>query len=125
MINTVVTYGINEHPDWEEWFAWYPVKVKNVRVWGKKIYRRKYIYNIHTIPKNDITEVIGATYTWAYLNNLLELMTITDEEIYYWYKVDFSPIQSLSTRGASGYAGVGPRARNWTSSVPYKIETTP
>ena len=26
--------------DWHEWFAWYPVKVHNERVWLKTVYRR-------------------------------------------------------------------------------------
>jgi len=26
---------------WEKWFAWCPVKVEGVRVWGESIYRRK------------------------------------------------------------------------------------
>ncbi len=25
---------------WEQWFAWYPVKVHNERVWLKTVYRR-------------------------------------------------------------------------------------
>lgn len=25
---------------WEKWFAWYPVKVHNKRVWLKTVYRR-------------------------------------------------------------------------------------
>ena len=26
--------------DWQEWFAWRPVKVKGKRVWLKKVFRR-------------------------------------------------------------------------------------
>ena len=25
---------------WKEWFAWRPVKIKNKRIWMKKVYRR-------------------------------------------------------------------------------------
>jgi hypothetical protein len=28
---------------WEKWFAWYPVKVHNNRVWLKTVYRRSII----------------------------------------------------------------------------------
>jgi len=29
------------YSSWQKWFAWYPVKIHNKRVWLKTIYRRK------------------------------------------------------------------------------------
>jgi predicted chitinase len=34
---------------WEKWFAWYPVKVHNKRVWLKTVYRR----SIHSYADLD------------------------------------------------------------------------
>jgi len=38
--NDYVARKIVKSP-WEKWFAWYPVKVHNKRVWLKTVYRRK------------------------------------------------------------------------------------
>lgn len=38
--NDYVARKIVKSP-WEQWFAWYPVKVHNERVWLKTVYRRK------------------------------------------------------------------------------------
>lgn len=32
---------------WEKWFAWYPVKVHNNRVWLKTVYRRRIISYVY------------------------------------------------------------------------------
>ena len=34
---------------WEQWFAWYPVKVHNKRIWLKTVYRR----SIHSYADLD------------------------------------------------------------------------
>lgn len=36
-----LSYRKQTKSPWEKWFAWYPVKVGNSRVWLKVVYRRQ------------------------------------------------------------------------------------
>ena len=47
--------------EWYPWFAWYPVKVGNVWIWGKKIFRKKEIF--YYGPINAVKEDIYWEYS--------------------------------------------------------------
>jgi len=35
---------------WERWFAWYPIKINDKRIWFKFVYRR-YVYQFVAVGK--------------------------------------------------------------------------